>query len=136
MKSKFIIYGFGAQPERKNLTFKGPSAESFLQDLASARYAITNGGHNVLCEALCLGKPILSFPIANVYEQFLNAYFLSQRGYGMYSVASVPSERSLLDFEARVDEFKSNIRSANFLSGNNELTRVMETLIARGESRR
>lgn len=135
INSKFIIYGFGAKPAQKNLIFKAPSAEGFLEDLASAKYAITNGGHNVLCEAIYLGKPVLSFPIANVYEQFLNAYFLSQCGYGRYSTSLNPSKTLFIDFEAHLDEFKSNIRSGDFLSGNEELSRLLENFVARGESK-
>lgn len=135
INSKFIIYGFGAKPAQKNLIFKAPSAEGFLEDLASAKYAITNGGHNVLCEAIYLGKPVLSFPISNVYEQFFNAYFLSQRGYGSYSTSLNPSKELFIDFETRLGEFKSNIRNGHFLSGNEELTSMLENLVARGESK-
>ena len=69
MESRFLIYGMGELPERKNLRFKPISRQGFLRDLASCRYVIANGGHNVLSEALYLGKPVFSFPIANAYEQ-------------------------------------------------------------------
>ena len=61
---KFIIYGFGNRADYKNLVFKGFSREGFLNDLASAHYAITNGGHNVVSESLFMGKPVFSFPIS------------------------------------------------------------------------
>ncbi|MGC8603982.1 MAG: glycosyltransferase family protein [Desulfomonilaceae bacterium] len=129
IKSKFIIYGFGARPARKNLVFKPPSTESFLEDLASSRYAITNGGHNVLCEAMYLGKPVLAFPIEKAYEQFINSYFLTLCGYGSFSSSLNLSEQVFVDFEKHIDEFKKNIQTGNFL-GNQELVRLLEGLMA------
>jgi uncharacterized protein (TIGR00661 family) len=129
VNSKFIIYGFGARPAQKNLIFKAPSTQGFLEDLASSRYAITNGGHNVLCEAIYLGKPVLAFPIAKAYEQFINSYFLTVCGYGSYSVSLNPSEQLFVDFEKRLDEFKENIKKGHFL-GNQELAHLLEDLIS------
>ncbi len=129
VNSKFIIYGFGAMPAEKNLIFKAPSTQGFLEDLASSRYAITNGGHNVLCEAIYLGKPVLAFPIAKAYEQFINSYFLSVCGYGSYSVSLNPSEQLFIDFEKRLDEFKENIKKGHFW-GNQTLARLLEDLIS------
>ncbi|MGC8658011.1 MAG: glycosyltransferase family protein [Desulfomonilaceae bacterium] len=126
--AKFVIYGFGAQPSRKNLVFKAPSTDGFLEDLASARYAITNGGHNVLCESIYLGKPVLAFPIAKAYEQFINAYFLAQCGYGDYSTSLNPSEKLFEDFENRLDEFRKNIKRGYFL-GNQQLIQFLERII-------
>lgn len=129
VNSKFIVYGFGARPAQKNLIFKAPSTQGFLEDLASSRYAITNGGHNVLCEAIYLGKPVLAFPIAKAYEQFINSYFLTVCGYGSYSVSLNPSEQLFVDFEKRLDEFKENIKKGHFL-GNQELAHLLEDLIS------
>jgi uncharacterized protein (TIGR00661 family) len=124
-----IIYGLGERPERKNLVFKAPSMETFLQDLASCRYVIANGGHNAICEALHLGKPVFCFPIANAYEQLLNSYFLAKLGYGSYSTESHPSERILRDFERRLDRFRQRIRREKLL-GNAIVTARLEQLVA------
>lgn len=131
LESRFIIYGHGKKPERKNLVFKAPSRSGFLADLASCRYAITNGGHNVLSEALYLHKPLLTFPIANAYEQFLNAYFVRSLGYGDYSVATVPPVQMLRDFESRIDQFRGVVRTGEFF-GNRHVTEAVESLIRRG----
>ncbi len=116
--SRFLIYGFGEQPSRSNLVFKAFSTAGFLSDLASCRYAITNGGHNVISEALYLGKPVVSFPIVHAYEQFLNAFFLDRLGYGAYSTAPVPSEDFLVAFETRLETFKAAIAQQSFLGNN------------------
>jgi uncharacterized protein (TIGR00661 family) len=128
MPHPFIIYGFGKRPSRKNLIFKGHSVEGFLQDLAACRYVITNGGHNVVSEALYLGKPVFSFPIANAYEQFLNAHFLAHLGYGDYSLTSRPVTSVLDRFESRLAEFSAGIERENFF-GNEEVTARLEELL-------
>lgn len=129
LESQFLIYGLGTRSPRNNLVFKPASKEEFLQDLASCRYVITNGGHNVICEALYLGKPVLSFPISNAYEQFLNAYFLEKRGFGAYSTSSAPDMKLFHSFESRLDWFSSNIRRENFL-GNELVITALENLIS------
>jgi uncharacterized protein (TIGR00661 family) len=95
---------------------------------------ITNGGHNVVSEALYLGKPVFSFPIANAYEQFLNAHFLARLGYGDYSLASRPGKPVLEEFEARLNEFRVSIKQENFF-GNEEVTARLEELLANADRR-
>jgi len=128
MKSRFVIYGFGALPPRKNIEFKALSDHGFLADLASSRYCIVNGGHNVICEALFLGKPIFCFPIGGAYEQLLNAHFIEQLGFGAYSVTATP-KRGLLDsFESRLSNFNDRIRREDFY-GNKIVCNRLEELI-------
>lgn len=126
---QFFIYGLGKKPARRNLQFKAVSREGFLQDLASCRYAITNGGHNVISEALYLGKPLLAFPIGNAYEQFLNAHFIRSLGYGDYSAAPLPSAELFREFELHIGEFRKNIRNVDFF-GNAEVVRKLESLMS------
>jgi uncharacterized protein (TIGR00661 family) len=128
MKSRFIIYGFGALPSRKNLEFKAVSDHGFLEDLASSRYCMVNGGHNVISEALFLGKPVFCFPIGAAYEQFINAYFVQQLGFGEYSAASKPVKGMLDSFESRLAGFRASLRKENFY-GNELVRRRLEELI-------
>ncbi len=124
MKSRFLIYGFGDLQSRKNLVFKQISTHGFLEDLASCRYAIVNGGHNVISEALHFGKPVFSFPIQQAYEQFINAYFLAQSLYGDYSTGE-PSRNVLETFESRLDVFKERIKQS-FRVGNEDVASMLE----------
>jgi uncharacterized protein (TIGR00661 family) len=128
MKSRFVIYGFGALPPRKNLEFKAVSDHGFLEDLASCRYCIVNGGHNVISEALFLGKPVFCFPIGGAYEQFINAYFLQRLGFGEYSVASKQMKGVLDSFESRLAHFRDSLRHENFY-GNEVVRGRLEELI-------
>lgn len=132
MESRFLIYGLGARPAGKNLVFKKISKEGFLEDLASCRYVIANGGHNVLSEALYLGKPIFSFPIANAYEQFINAHFLALSGFGDYSTKGIPSGEKLKKFELRLDDYRRNIAQHTFF-GNEKVCRRLEDLLNSSE---
>jgi uncharacterized protein (TIGR00661 family) len=128
MNSRFIIYGFGALPARKNLEFKALSDHGFLEDLASSRYCIVNGGHNVISEALFLKKPVFCFPIGGAYEQFINAYFVQKLSFGDYSVASKPVKGMLDSFESRLIDFRDSIRQENFY-GNEVVCSRLEELI-------
>jgi uncharacterized protein (TIGR00661 family) len=125
--ARFLIYGFGARPPRRNLIFKPYSPNRFLQDMASSRYVITNGGHNVICEALHFGKPVLSLPIANAHEQFVNAYYLARYGYGQYSTA-LPPISFFRDFEKDLEKFKSRIGRSRFY-GNDALVERLGTYL-------
>jgi uncharacterized protein (TIGR00661 family) len=132
-KRRFVIYGLAGNTSRKNLVFKAPSREGFIEDLASCRYVITNGGHNVVSEALYLGKPVLAFPIANAYEQFLNSHFLREIGYGDYSTAAMPSADLIESFENRLDRMRGAVRRGTFL-GNQRVVELLNSLISRGEA--
>ncbi len=129
MGTPFFVYGFGALPKRKNIEFRPYSDEGFLRDLATARYVIANGGHNVISEALYLGKPVLSFPILNAYEQFLNAYFLHKLGYGSYANTREPTARLLIGFENKLEYFRNRIATGNFL-GNSLVSQRLRDFLA------
>ncbi len=131
MPHRFIIYGLGDRPGFGNLEFKKPSSDRFLHDLAHCRYVITNGGHNVISEALYLGKPVFSFPIRFAYEQFFNACMLQKLGYGDYSLDREPTEAALKAFEARLDFFRERISQGDFF-GNRKLASRLEALLGTG----
>jgi len=80
---KFIVYGLRKNATHGNCTLKDFSEEGFIQDLASARAVVTNGGLSLIGEALYLGKPVFSVPVKNQFEQVLNARYLEILGYGL-----------------------------------------------------
>lgn len=128
MHGSFRIYGFGAQPSRKNLEFRANSVEGFLEDLASCRYAIVNGGHNVISESLYYKKPVLCFPIRLAYEQYLNAFMIRYLGYGDYSSAVSPDVKIFLDFERNLERYRTSVDQGNFF-GNNYLAEKLRSII-------
>ncbi len=110
------IYGFNPEHERRdgNLVFRPYDDRRILEDLATCAYAVTNGGHNLVCEALHYGKPVLCFPVPMLFEQFLNAAHLRALGYGDYSTASRPGANVIRAFESRLDTYRSNLAGKNF----------------------
>jgi len=79
----FVVHGRGRDERAGNVHFRAFDEGRFLDDLASARAVITNGGHTVMAEALHLGKPLLSVPVRHQGEQELNAAYLQHLGYGL-----------------------------------------------------
>ncbi len=124
-----IVYGFRNESATDgNLTFKPFDQTSILADLAASRYAVVNAGHNLICEALALGKPLLCFPIANTFEQFLNAWHVRQLGYGDFSTSFHPTLATFTNFESRLDEFRRNIL-ARFVDGTEIVINRVRALI-------
>ncbi|CAF1473888.1 unnamed protein product [Didymodactylos carnosus] len=82
---KCIIYGLGREEKIGNLQFKGFSEQGFVDDLARAKGVIANGGLSLMNEAVSLQRPFFSVPVANQYEQVLNAWYLEQLGYGVFA---------------------------------------------------
>lgn len=79
----FRVYGLGARPERANVSYRAFDEARFVEDLASARAVVSNGGFMTLAEATVLGKPVLSCPIRHQGEQELNAAWLAHLGLGL-----------------------------------------------------
>ena len=126
-KRQFVIYGLGAKPPDGNLLFKKASEDDFLADLATCHYVIANGGHSLISEALYLGKPILCLPVQFFYEQFFNAYFLAQKGFGHYSMDNAPREDIIGGFEERLDQYRARIKEYSFW-GNKQIAARLEEL--------
>jgi uncharacterized protein (TIGR00661 family) len=92
--AEFRVYGFrvGQVPFGLGLTERIGNVQmcafdeaNFLADLASARAVISNGGFSAISEALYLGKPILSVPVAHQPEQELNARWLEALDLGAHA---------------------------------------------------
>ena len=84
-KASFIVYNFDAPDNEAcypNLTFKRPSRDGFLADLAASRAVICTAGFTLISEALHLGKPVLAVPNRGLFEQTINALALRREGLG------------------------------------------------------
>ena len=127
-KRKFVIYGMGEKPPEGNLQFKKTSEDEFLVDLAACRYVVANGGLSLISEALYLGKPMLCLPVQFLYEQFCNAYFLAQNGFGQYYLNNGCQEDIINIFEDRLDQYRARIKEFNFF-GNKQIAARLEELI-------
>ena len=60
-------------------------AKDFPEALAACRGVIAGAGHQIISEALHLGKSVLAIPATGQYEQRLNAIMLEKSGMGMHA---------------------------------------------------
>ena len=84
-ETEFRVYGLGRTEKIDNVQLCAFDEQTFLADLASARAVISNGGFSAISEALYLGKPILSVPLAHQPEQELNARWLQALDLGVHA---------------------------------------------------
>lgn len=80
---QFVVYGLRRNARRGNCILKEFSEEGFVEDLASARAVVCNGGLSLIGEAVYLGKPVFSVPVQHQFEQILNARYVEELGYGL-----------------------------------------------------
>ncbi|MCE5335136.1 MAG: hypothetical protein LLG06_11195 [Desulfobacteraceae bacterium] len=127
-----MVYGFDTERKEGNLHFKRRSEEGFLRDLASCSYVVCSGGHTLMSEALSLGKPVLSFPIAKLFEQYLNAFYLQRSGYGRHLTDYGPRGEAVASFENDLEKFRGNIGRGRFC-GNDEIYSLIRSFIGNGK---
>jgi uncharacterized protein (TIGR00661 family) len=111
-KEKFIVYNARPKINVPSVICKKFDENFFIRDLASAKAVIVNGGFNVITESLYLQKPVLAIPIKNHFEQKLNATMLRQLGLG--ATVKRLSKKSLDEFMAQLDRYKSEIAKLKF----------------------
>ena len=114
----FYVYGFNKDERHENVIFKTFSEQGFVDDLASAAAVIANGGFSFISEAVYLKKPILSFPLKNQFEQFMNAAYIQKLGYGRHF--DDLSADAVKAFLYDLDFFTANLSRYNQV-GNNVL---------------
>jgi len=125
---EIVVYGSHRPPGRYGcVEYRSFDETRMVEDLASCTYAVINGGHNLISEALYFGKPILCFPIAGLFEQYINAYHVQKLGYGEYTYDYAPKKDYLLSFEEKLATFTENI-SKNFREGSRHLAKRLKEL--------
>jgi uncharacterized protein (TIGR00661 family) len=129
LKRPVIVYGFRNEHATDgNLTFKPFDPDRILDDLASCAYAVVNGGHNLICEALYYGKPVLCFPIGGMFEQFLNAWYVRKLGYGDFTTTQSPTLSLFQNFEQQLDAYRQRVVS-NFVDGTDQVVQRVDEII-------
>ncbi|MCP4664840.1 MAG: hypothetical protein GY849_00615 [Deltaproteobacteria bacterium] len=123
-----MVYGFDQDHKEENLLFRKFSEDRFLADLGACQYVVCGGGHTLISEALYLGKPVLSFPVQGMFEQFLNAYYVDKLGYGRCHRGLRPHPEIIPAFESGLDGFRSNIQRGSFC-GNQEVFGLLGSFI-------
>jgi len=75
-------YGFGVTGRRGHIEHKPIDSDEFVEDLSSCAGVIASAGHSLVGECLHFRKPMLLIPIAQQYEQVLNARSIERMGAG------------------------------------------------------
>lgn len=124
---EFRVYGFNKEESHGNVQLKAFSEQGFIQDLASARAVVTNGGFSLISEAVYLHKPICAIPIPAQFEQFLNAAEVEKLGYGRHfqNLTADNVKAFLYDlsgFETALSTYQQE--------GNEELFRQLDAVLA------
>ena len=123
-----LVYGLGQGLGRGNLVFRPPDPEAFRQDLAACHFLVANGGHNAISEALYLGKPVLSLPIALAYEQYINSYMLRRLGYGDFSLDPAPGPGLFQAFAQRLPHYERAMAMGDFYGTDQLCRRLLDLL--------
>ncbi len=124
----FVVYGYRRDIDgpvtEGNITYKPFDAMGFVDDLASARGVITNGGFTLMSEAVYLRKPVLSIPLTAQFEQALNAHYLEECGYG-YGM-DVLDDHTLRYFLERLQKYRDNLEGYRQEEGNGVLFQLLD----------
>jgi uncharacterized protein (TIGR00661 family) len=125
---EFIVYGLRRSARRGNCIIKDFSEAGFARDLATARAVVCNGGLSLIGEALYLGKPVLSIPVRNQFEQVLNARYLEHLGYGLEAPKLDSDLLSL--FLSESPKYAARV-AKHHQDGNDELFEVVDRVLHR-----
>ncbi|RTQ50639.1 UDP-glucuronosyltransferase [Hymenobacter gummosus] len=122
----FHVYGFNRDEEHGNVRLRPFSEAGFIEDLASARAVVTNGGFSLISEAVYLGKPVCAVPIPAQFEQWLNAAEIEQLGYGRrFSHITADNLKAFLydltPFEQALSQYRQE--------GNEELFQALDAVL-------
>jgi uncharacterized protein (TIGR00661 family) len=106
---QFRVYGMGREGSEGNVSLCPFSESRFVDDLRTARAAISGGGFTFISEAVHLHVPLLSIPVEQQYEQELNARYLAHLNYGAW--APELTEQRIVEFLDRIDTYAASLES-------------------------
>lgn len=106
-----------------NLVHRAFDEQTFIDDLRTARAVVATGGASLMSEAIHLGKPVLSTPIAGQFEQNMNAIYLERLGFGQ--IARGIDHCTVSDFLRESDRFEDALAGYDRV-GNSDLLRALD----------
>jgi hypothetical protein len=92
--------------------------------LASSSALISTAGNQLVGEALFLGKPVLAFPEARNFEQYINAHFLAQSGAGAWAEMEKVTPGHVTGFLDQLETYRGSIQRSRM----NGLPATMDVL--------
>lgn len=123
------VYGTGRVGDDDNLSFRAPSQQGFVDDLAGARAVLSTAGNQLISECIWLGKPTLLVP-EDVVEQRLNAAMVCKMGIGEQADLSTLTGYDIERFLLRTDEYAARMPEYQ-RQGNKEALAALERAIDR-----
>lgn len=136
LPASFILYNVPPPApiaDYPNLTFKTPSIDGFLEDLARCQAVLCTAGFTLISEALYLGKPLLVVPNQGIFEQTLNALFLEREGLGSAVLDRELHAEDVQRFLATCPHYRERLRSYPLRCGNEKALHCIEGLLRRLE---
>ncbi len=123
------VYGTGRVGEDDNLSFRAPSQQGFVDDLAGAQAVLSTAGNQLISECIWLGKPTLLVP-EDVVEQRLNAAMVCKMGIGEQAQLATLMGYDIERFLLRVDEYAQRLPEYR-REGNKEALAALERAMDR-----
>ncbi len=123
------VYGQGEREPEGALKFFASNREQFLKDLAGCAYVVSSGGHNLVSEALFLGKPVLAAPVAMFYEQYVNAWHLKGLGFGDFLPGEAAARTTVESFEAQLEARREAVLASGLKLGNSLAAQCIEGML-------
>jgi len=125
----FKVFAYEEREGRDgNISYYPRADERFIEEVGGATWVLTNGGYTLMSEALYLGKPVFSLPVAWQFEQWLNARYLNELGYGMMCDHLGHFPVKMKGFLRQLGRYRKKIARENFVG--NELARILTFLPA------
>ena len=127
---RFKVFAFehAGESEDGNISYFPRSDVRFIEEVGGASWVLTNGGYTLMSEALYLGKPVFSLPVAWQFEQWLNARYLHDLGYGVMCDDLREFPAKIREFLGQIKRWRTTIAQENFLGNELALARVLEFL--------
>ncbi len=130
-RERFLVYGYNKDKDYGNVLLKSFSEEGFMTDFTTAKAALANSGFSFTSEAVYLGKPVMSVPIPNQFEQYVNAAYIDKYGYGrIFPQFTADAIKAFLydlpHFQKRLQQYRQNGNQALY----EQLNRLLEELSA------
>lgn len=123
------VYGTGRVGDDDNLSFRAPSQQGFVDDLAGAHAVLSTAGNQLISECIWLGKPTLLVP-EDVVEQRLNAAMVCRMGIGEQADLSTLTGYDIERFLLRTDEYAARLPEYR-REGNKEALAALERAVDR-----
>lgn len=130
-RERFVVYGYDREGADGNLTFQRASRHGFIDHLTRCKGVVATAGFTLISEALYLKTPYLAMPMAGQFEQELNAFQLSQCGYG----ASMPelNPSAVGDFLYRLPDYGAALESYDRDPSQGIKSKLVELVANNGE---